>query len=201
MAILDWLSRYIDNPLLINGFKFDLRIYVLVTSFDPLVIWVYEEGLCRFATEKYEWTNSLLHSLRYKSATETYNRFVHLTNYSVNKMNKSKFVPNKDETVENYGSKWYYLMLALLTHRTLAATRKYFESVGIDFDDMLAKVNDIVVKTLLSIRLSVTEATDKFIPFRWLIFLALPDFSGTTPLNYLVLIYYLMKISNLGCWK
>lgn len=45
------ISRYISNPLLVNGVKFDLRIYVLVTSFDPLRIYVYKEGLTRLATE------------------------------------------------------------------------------------------------------------------------------------------------------
>jgi tubulin polyglutamylase TTLL5 len=45
------ISRYIPNPYLINGLKFDMRIYVLVTCFDPLKIYVYEEGLARFASE------------------------------------------------------------------------------------------------------------------------------------------------------
>ena len=47
------ISRYVANPHLLHGLKYDLRIYVLVTCFDPLRIYVYDEGLVRLATEKY----------------------------------------------------------------------------------------------------------------------------------------------------
>ncbi|NWW91629.1 TTL13 polyglutamylase, partial [Rhynochetos jubatus] len=46
-------QQYISKPFLIDGFKFDMRIYALVTSCDPLRIFLYEEGLARFATMRY----------------------------------------------------------------------------------------------------------------------------------------------------
>ena len=44
------VQTYVQKPLLIDGFKFDLRIYVLVVCCDPLRILIYDEGLVRICT-------------------------------------------------------------------------------------------------------------------------------------------------------
>lgn len=42
-------QEYIHNPYLIDGFKSDLRIYVIINKLDPLQIYIYDEGLVRFS--------------------------------------------------------------------------------------------------------------------------------------------------------
>lgn len=46
------VGRYLHKPYLISGNKFDLRIYVYVTSYDPLRIYMFSDGLVRFASCK-----------------------------------------------------------------------------------------------------------------------------------------------------
>lgn len=66
------ISRYIERPLLIGGRKFDLRLFVLVTSFRPLRAYLYNDGFCRVCSERY--TNHF---------DTLQNRYVHLTNVRV----------------------------------------------------------------------------------------------------------------------
>lgn len=71
------VQKYIKHPALIDGHKFDFRIYVLVTSvIDPLTIFIYDDGLVRLASEKYNLAKG-----------GTSDHFMHLTNYSLNKKN------------------------------------------------------------------------------------------------------------------
>jgi len=45
-------QRYIQDPLLFDGFKMTFRVYAVVTSFDPLIVYAYTNGLTRICSIK-----------------------------------------------------------------------------------------------------------------------------------------------------
>nr|KAF6503276.1 tubulin tyrosine ligase like 5 [Molossus molossus] len=137
------VSRYINNPLLIDDFKFDVRLYVLVTSYDPLVIYLYEEGLARFATVRYD-----------QGAKNIRNQFMHLTNYSVNKKS-GDYVSCDDPEVEDYGNKW-----------SMSAMLRYLKQEGRDTTALMANVEDLIIKTIISAELAIATACKTFVPHR-----------------------------------
>ena len=75
-----------------HPFKSDIRLYVLVTCWHPLTVYLFEDGLARFATEPY--SNEAIDR-----------RCMHLTNYSLNKHAKG-FVKNTDAEQDGVGTKW-----------------------------------------------------------------------------------------------
>uniref|UniRef100_A0A8U7M2J2 Tubulin--tyrosine ligase-like protein 5 n=1 Tax=Corvus moneduloides TaxID=1196302 RepID=A0A8U7M2J2_CORMO len=137
------VSRYISNPLLIDDFKFDVRLYVLVTSYDPLVVYLYEEGLARFATVRYD-----------QASKNIKNQFMHLTNYSVNKKS-GDYVSCDDPEVEDYGNKW-----------SMSAMLRYLKQEGRDTAALMANVEDLIIKTLVSAELSIASACKSFLSHR-----------------------------------
>lgn len=122
------VSRYVENPLLIQGLKFDLRVYVLVTSYEPLRAYIYREGLVRFASKPY--------SKDPKHLTDAYR---HLTNYSINK-GSSSFVENSEVQADNVGHKW-----------SISALNKHLRCIGVDAELMWTRIMDAIVKSLLSV--------------------------------------------------
>ena len=60
-----------------DGYKFDCRLYVLIKNLEPLKIFLYKEGLARFATEPFKKPKN----------NNLDNLFMHLTNYAINKKN------------------------------------------------------------------------------------------------------------------
>ncbi|KAM4608469.1 tubulin monoglutamylase TTLL4 [Polymixia lowei] len=120
------VQKYLHKPYLISGNKFDLRIYVYVTSYDPLRIYIFSDGLVRFASCKY---SSSMKSLS--------NKFMHLTNYSVNKKN-AEYQSNSDDKACQ-GHKW-----------ALKALWQYLGAKGINTTLIWEKIKDIVIKTIIA---------------------------------------------------
>ena len=69
-------QRYIDRPFCVSGHKLDLRLYVLVASTEPLRIYLHDDCLLRFATQRYD-------------LSDLDNQYSHLTNSSINKHSDS----------------------------------------------------------------------------------------------------------------
>lgn len=124
------VSQYISNPHLIDGYKYDLRIYVVVTCFEPLKIFLFKEGLVRFATQKY--TNNPKHLEK---------RFIHLTNYSVNKKAEDYVKSGGADAQEDEedASKWNLFQL-----------KKWFQRNGVDFSKIMNRIKDVVIKTCIA---------------------------------------------------
>ena len=79
------VQEYLDRPLLVDNKKFDLRIYVLVTSVDPMIAFIADEAMVRFCTEDYE----------QPSRDNMHKILQHLTNFSLNKLS-DKYVNCQD---------------------------------------------------------------------------------------------------------
>ena len=122
------VQRYLTKPYLIDGYKFDLRIYVLVNGIAPMRVYMYNDGLARFATVQY----------KMPAPSNMNNLFMHLTNYAINKDNED-YQQNTDEANDNVGHK-----------RSYAAVLNQLRSVHGDeaIDKMVEQMHEIIIKTM-----------------------------------------------------
>lgn len=126
------VQRYMHKPYLIDNLKFDMRIYVLVYGVDPLRVFIFREGLARFATEEYVGP--------YRNNLD--NLYMHLTNYAINK-NSENFEANEGSD-DDAGHK-----------RTVTSVLKTIEEnekdeSGVTMTELWGQIDDIVVKTVIS---------------------------------------------------
>lgn len=124
------IQKYVHNPMLLEGHKFDLRIYVLVTSFSPLEAFIYKRGYARLSSRPY----NLI-------AGELTDRFIHLTNAAVNRQNQNASVLEclRDASSEEAGG----------TKCSLEYLWRKLEDSNIDTEAVWKGICDVVVKSLV----------------------------------------------------
>ncbi|XP_047425445.1 tubulin polyglutamylase TTLL11 [Mugil cephalus] len=120
------VQEYIQKPLLIDKLKFDIRLYVLIKSLEPLEIYIAKEGLTRFCTEPYQepCQKNLSHV------------FMHLTNYSLN-VHSGNFVHSDSQST---GSK-----------RTLSSVLYRLAAKGVDIKRVWSDIIALVIKTVIAV--------------------------------------------------
>jgi tubulin polyglutamylase TTLL6/13 len=135
---------YIKKPLLIDGFKFDLRMYCLVASVKPLRMYLFKDGLVRLCTEGYT-----------KPTKQNMSNFcMHLTNYAVNKHNSNFQQPTEkvEEGGQEEGSKrsLHWFMNTIKEERGEARAESLWRRMG-----------TLCVRTVLSILPTLTREYDQ----------------------------------------
>uniref|UniRef100_A0A8C1MMF5 Tubulin tyrosine ligase-like family, member 11 n=1 Tax=Cyprinus carpio TaxID=7962 RepID=A0A8C1MMF5_CYPCA len=120
------VQDYIQKPLLIDKLKFDIRLYVLVRSLEPLEIYIAKEGLSRFCTEPYQEPSQ-------KNLSHV---FMHLTNYSLN-VHSGNFVHSDSCST---GSK-----------RTFSSILYRLASKGVDIKKVWSDIIALVIKTVIAL--------------------------------------------------
>lgn len=118
-------QRYVLKPYLLDGLKFDLRIYFLVAGCEPLRLFVFKEGMARLATNEYTAPGK----------GNLQNMFMHLTNYAINKFNKD-FQQN-DGNDAGSGHK-----------RLMSWVFQHMKESGVDTDKLWREIKLLALKTL-----------------------------------------------------
>ena len=115
------VQKYLSSPLLLDeGYKFDMRIYCLVTSVNPLEMFLYKDGFARISNELYTMDIS--------------NMKVHLTNAAIQNRTAKKS--------KNYEKIYGGSKISLDMLRT-KLSRQY----NIDFDYLIwPQIKDIIIK-------------------------------------------------------
>lgn len=131
------VQEYICRPLLIDGHKWDLRLYALVMPHrQGLRCWLAKEGIARVCAEPYQEPD------RQNLRKET----MHLTNYSLNKRS-DRFVLNEDPASGRSGSK--RTLSAVLSHLQREGTvvaNQVWETLGHMVSDCIGAMEEELKK-------------------------------------------------------
>ncbi|KAM4662215.1 tubulin polyglutamylase TTLL11 isoform 2-T2 [Discoglossus pictus] len=133
------VQEYISKPLLMDNLKFDIRLYVLLRSIEPLEIYIAKDGLSRFCTEPYQ-------APHHKNLHHVY---MHLTNYSLN-IHSGNFIHS--DSVHT-GSK-----------RTFSSILYRLSSKGVDIKKVWSDIISLVIKTIIALLPELKVNYQAYIP-------------------------------------
>ncbi len=115
------VQRYIDDPRLLDGRKFHLRIYTLITSVAPLRAYIYRQGIVRIAPEPYATDDAALARPA-----------AHITNTALHRDHPA-LVVSQDPTREDEGNVW-----------SLTATFARLAREGLDPNAVWGRIGQLV---------------------------------------------------------
>lgn len=136
-------QEYVTRPLLIEGKKFDLRVYCLVSSIRHLSIFVYNDGLVRMCAEDYEKPND----------DNMHNACKHLTNYAVNKHNENFVFNNDKQGRGDLGNKRDFVWL-----------NGWFKEQGHSPEKFWERVHHMIIKTIIAAQPQMTHVYNSCFP-------------------------------------
>jgi len=139
-------QKYIPNPILFEGHKITFRLYVALTSLNPLRVYVYPDGIARICSQRYS-----LDSFR--------DPLAHLTNYDLQMDCEEGF--NREMEAVN----------SSLEHDGLRSHIKYVfsllqEKYNADLDKLWADIHRLVLMTCLSAEQFFQKAAEHYVPKR-----------------------------------
>lgn len=129
------IQQYISNPFLLNGYKWDMRAYVTVTSFNPLEVFMYRDGFARFTTVPFT-----------TEEAEIENKFVHLTNTSIQRHNEDSMLQGDTEEIQARTRAQDAVLGG--TKISFATLRERLRAAGVDWEVVWSRMVEVVLKSL-----------------------------------------------------
>ncbi|CAD8112552.1 unnamed protein product [Paramecium sonneborni] len=120
------IQKYIDNPMLLDNKKFDLRFYILIHKLNPYICYLNKEGLVRICVDAYEKNNK--------------NQFAHLTNYAINCEN-SNYVPCSNDFINDNQS----------NKQSFSAFRQTLQKNGQDDQILFQNIENLIAQFMKAI--------------------------------------------------
>lgn len=120
LILLRFVQVFLENPFLVDGHAFDVGVYVLITSLEPLTIYRFKsECLFRFCPEPY---------------------------HPFDTKNTKKYVVGNDR-LHSWEMPAFKNLIGQFSHKQIF--ENYFNSKGFDVKNLWRKIDDAIVLTIL----------------------------------------------------